>query len=226
MQTTTLMTDSIAHSDIRMMIVDDHQMFIDGLKSLLRKEEEINIVAEAVSGQAALEQLDSTDINFVITDINMPGMSGTELAKTIKQTRPEVKVLVLSMFNEMEIIQEILMTEAEGYILKNTGKQELLDAIRHIRDNGTYYSNEVVKLMMHSTRYERQRKENLDVLTERELEILTLICEELSTADIAEKLFISPRTVETHRKNIMHKSGCRTLVGLIKFAIANQLVKV
>ena len=210
---------------LRMMIVDDHQMFIDGVKSLLRKEESIEIIAQANSGHEALERLKQQEVDFVITDINMPGMSGTELAAKIKQQYPEIKVLVLSMFNEIEIINEILRSEAEGYILKNTGKDELLEAINHIRDDGTFYSNEVVKLMMASTKQTKQRTENQQLLTNREMEILKLVCEEYSTADIAETLFISPRTVETHRKNIMHKTGCKTLVGLIKFAIANQLVE-
>lgn len=210
---------------LRMMIVDDHQMFIDGVKSLLRKEESLEIIAEANSGHEALQKLEQNEVDFVITDINMPGMSGTELAAKIKQQYPEIKVLVLSMFNEIEIINEILRSEAEGYILKNTGKEELLEAINHIRDDGTFYSNDVVKLMMASTKQTQQRTENQQLLTNREMEILKLVCEEYSTANIAETLFISPRTVETHRKNIMHKTGCKTLVGLIKFAIANQLVE-
>lgn len=210
---------------LRMMIVDDHQMFIDGVKSLLRKEESLSITSEANSGHEALEKLAQDPVDFVITDINMPGMSGTELAAKIKIRYPDIKVLVLSMFNEIEIINEILRSEAEGYILKNTGKDELLEAIHHIRDDGTFYSNDVVKLMMASTKQAEKRSENQQLLTNRELEILKLVCEEYSTANIAEELFISPRTVETHRKNIMHKTGCKTLVGLIKFAIANQLVQ-
>lgn len=216
---------AIENQEVKMMIVDDHQMFIDGLKSLMRNHTELNVVAEANSGEEALQKLDPEKIDLVITDINMPGMSGTDLAKTIKERHPGLKVLVLSMFNEIEIINEILMTEAEGYILKNTGKQELIDAIHHIKDEGTYYSNEVVTLMMSSTKEAHHRKENVSVLTKRELEILRLICDEFSTANIAESLFISPRTVETHRKNIMHKTGCKTIVGLIKFAINNQLVQ-
>lgn len=200
-------------------------MFIDGVKSLLRKEESLSITAEANSGHEALEKLKQDEVDFVITDINMPGMSGTELAARIKNQYPDIKVLVLSMFNEIEIINEILRSEAEGYILKNTGKDELLEAIHHIRDDGTFYSNDVVKLMMASTKQAEKRSENQQLLTNRELEILKLVCEEYSTANIAEELFISPRTVETHRKNIMHKTGCKTLVGLIKFAIANQLVE-
>jgi two-component system, NarL family, nitrate/nitrite response regulator NarL len=214
-----------AQNTIKVMIVDDHQMFIDGVKSLLGKEKDLHFVAEANSGDQALQILKENEIDFVITDINMPGMSGTELAKTVKEKYPDIKVMVLSMFNEPEIINEIIASEAEGYILKNTGKEELISAIRHIMDDGTFYSNEVIELMLSSQKMEKKIQSKADVLTKREMEILKLICDEYSTSLIAETLFISPRTVETHRKNIMHKTGCKTIVGLIKFAIHNQLVE-
>lgn len=210
-----------------LLLVDDHQMFIDGLQAMLRQEEHLHIAATANSGEVALQLLHTEPtINFVITDISMPEMSGTQLAATIKKERPEVKVLVLSMFNEQGIIHEILETEAEGYILKNTGREELVNAIHHIQQDGTYYSHAVIQLMMQEYRPHQRTHSPIEVLTDREVQILHLICEEASTNDIASKLFISPRTVETHRKNIMRKTGSKTIVGLIKFAIANQLIHV
>lgn len=212
---------------IKLMLVDDHQMFIDGMRSMLRQAPDIEIAATANSGMEALQSLAAQpEINFVITDINMPEMSGTELTKTIKQQQPDTKVLVLSMFNEQAIINEILLAEAEGYILKNTGKAELINAITHIQDGGTFYSHAVVDLMLQQQRAQQRPTSPLQVLSKRELEILELVCEEMSTNEIAEQLYISPRTVETHRKNIMTKTASKTLVGLIKFAIANQLVVV
>lgn len=212
---------------IRILIADDHAMFIDGIKSLLRKEENIQVVAEAANGHEALEILESNGIDMLITDISMPNMSGTELAKKVKEDYPDVKVLVLTMYNDREIINEILISEAEGYILKNTGKQELLKAITRIAEGSTYYSNEVMEIVMENIKdgnNRHEQDERVKELTQRELEILQLICEELSTAEIAEKLFISPRTVETHRKHILQKTQVKTIVGLIKFAINNKLV--
>lgn len=212
---------------LRILIVDDHAMFIDGIRSLLRKEKDLLVVAEANSGEEALSILEKTEVDLVVTDISMPGMSGTELAKKIKEKDPELKVLVLTMYNDREIINEILLTEAEGYILKNTGKQELLKAIDRIVNGGTYYSNEVMEIILDNIKRDHVKtpeEEKVKELTQRELEILQLICEEYSTADIAEELFISPRTVETHRKHILQKTQAKTIVGLIKFALANKLV--
>lgn len=208
---------------IRVLIVDDHQMFIDGLKSLLRKEKNISVVAEALDGASALEILKEQEIDLMITDINMPGMSGTELTRKVKEDFPNVKVMVLTMYNERGIVSEILMTEAEGYILKNTGKQELLNAISKIADSGTYYSNEVASIMMDTVKKEKKIAENTKSLTPREIEIIRLITREYSSAQIAETLFISPRTVDTHRKNILQKTNSKTIVGLIRFAFENNL---
>ena len=213
---------------IQILIADDHAMFIDGIKSLLRREEQIQVAGEAKDGKEALEILAKGGVDILITDISMPNMSGTELTKQVKEHYPEVKVLVLTMYNDREIINEILVAEAEGYILKNTGRQELLKAINRIAEGSTYYSNEVMEIVMENIKGSNKRAEEderVKELTQRELEILQLICEELSTAEIAERLYISPRTVETHRKHILQKTQVKTIVGLIKFAINNNLVK-
>jgi len=208
---------------LSILITDDHRMFIDGLKSLLRKEKRVAVVAEALNGEAALEILAQQPIDLLITDINMPGMSGTELTKRVKENFPATKVLVLTMYNDREIVSEILSTEAEGYILKNTGKQELIDAILKIADNGTYYSNEVVDILATAARKAKKIEESTKQLTPRELEIIRLIAKEYSSAQIADALFISPRTVDTHRKHILQKTNSKTLVGLIRFAFENGL---
>lgn len=212
-------------NELKIVIVDDHQMFLDGIKSLLKKEKEIHFVHESLHAEGALEFIrKNNSIDMLITDISMPGMSGTELTKIIKHEFPYIKVLVLTMFNNPAIINDILQAEAEGYILKNTGKQELLAAIDKIMDNGTFYSNEVMNLMINHNRKKTISSTEKEELTPRELEILKLVCEELTTADIAEKLFISPRTVDTHRKNILEKSKSKTIVGLIKYAFENNIL--
>ena len=127
------------------------------------------------------------------------------------------------MYNEREIIHEIIMSEAEGYVLKNAGKQELVKALHHIVNGGTYYSNEVMSIITENYISRERVQEKTKDLSPRELEILKLVCQELSSVEIAEKLFISPLTVETHRKNILRKTNTRTIVGLIKFAIENRI---
>ena len=211
-------------NEIKIVIADDHQMFIDGVRSLLSKEKKLNFVHEALNAEDALTYIRKNEIDLLITDISMPGMSGTELTKKIKQEFPQIKVLVLTMFADPAIINDILQSEAEGYILKNTGKQELLSAISKIMDDGTYYSNEVMNLMLNQKRKSATQLQSKDLLTERETEILKLVCEEYTTAGIAEKLFISPRTVDTHRKNILEKTQSKTIVGLIKYAFENNII--
>lgn len=208
------------------LIADDHQIFIDGLKALLKKEKHLQLSGEVCNGRVALDMIIKDQPDLLITDINMPGLSGVELTREVKSRFPEVKVLVLSMFNDRDIVSDILMSEAEGYILKSAGKQELINAINRILDNSTYYCNEVTNIMLSRVRKQKMIEKNTATLTPREIEIIKLIMEEYSSEEIAEKLFISKRTVDTHRKNIIHKTNTRTLVGLIMFAIENNLVEI
>ncbi len=210
--------------ELKIVIADDHRMFIDGVMSLLKKEVFLHFVHESPDAEDALAYIRTHPIDLLITDVSMPGMSGTELAKIVKNEFPLVKILVLTMFKDPAIIHEMLQSEAEGYILKNTGKQELLTAIHHIMDDGTYYSNEVMTLMIQHSKKTIAQQKNKEELTARELEILKLICEELTTAGIAEKLFISPHTVDSHRKSILAKTQSKTIVGLIKYAFQNNIL--
>lgn len=214
----------MSEESVKIVIADDHQMFIDGVKVLIRNEKRFEIIGEALNGERALELVEKLSPQILITDINMPGMSGTELTKLVKQKFPETKVLVLTMYNDREIISEIFSTDAEGYILKNTGKQELITALTRLADDGTFYSHEVMSVMLSQAKKEKKIREQTETLSPREVEIIRLITQEFSTAQIAEKLFISPRTVDTHRKNIIAKTGVRTIVGLIRFAYDNSLI--
>jgi DNA-binding NarL/FixJ family response regulator len=165
-------------------------------------------------------------VDLVLTDIRMQRVDGLELTRMIKEEMPEIKVLVLSMFNDPEIVNKILSAEAEGYVLKNTGKDELLEAIHRISDGGSFYSSEVIASLMRKRNDpdKKKKKEASEILTPREIEIVRLICAELTTAEIADKLFISPRTVDTHRKNILEKTSSRSIVSLIKFAYECELI--
>ena len=208
----------------KILIVDDHQMFIDGLKSLLRKQETFVVVAEALNGQEALDIIEKQPIDIVISDISMPIMSGIELTRIIKDKYPNIKIIIVSMHNDHSVVSEIIMAEAEGYILKNTGKKELFDALNKVANHGTYYSNEVLSVMMQTIKIEKKTTEEIHPLSEREIEILKLIVEEYSSEQIAEKLFISKRTVDTHRINILTKTNSKTLVGLIKYAVRMNII--
>jgi DNA-binding NarL/FixJ family response regulator len=210
---------------VRILITDDHQMFIDGLRSILRKQDVFQVVAEALDGFKALEVLETQEIDILITDISMPGMSGIELTKTVKEKYPHVKVIVVTMHNDPGVVTEIMMAEAEGYILKNTGKKELTEALAKVAGNGTFYSNEVLSVMLKAIKPEKKTVDETKHLSEREVEVLKLIVEEYTSEQIAEKLFISKRTVDTHRINILTKTKSKTLVGLIKYAVRNGLIE-
>ena len=210
---------------IKILLVDDHKLFLDGLRLVLRKAENLIIKGEAHNGIEALEFLKKNEIDLIITDVNMPEMSGTELTKKVKELYPEIKVLVLTQSDEKSVINEIIQSEAEGYLLKKIDKEELIFAINKIINNGSYYCNEMAEIMMQNL---KSKKHNIihEELTERETEILKLICMELSTIEIAKKLFISDRTVDSHRSNILKKIKAKTVIGLVKYAIENDIYKV
>ena len=199
-------------------------MFLDGLELILSSQSDFKIVGTARNGWQALSVIDDQKPDVVLTDLNMPEMDGLELVKLLKQKTPDIRVLVLSMMNDKETVSSIMEVEAEGFILKNSNKADLVKAIRALHSGDTYYSNEILNIML--SRYQRKAKQEVakQVLTQRELEILQLVAEELTSEMIAEKLFISPRTVETHRKNIIAKTNSNTLVGLIKYAVRNDLI--
>jgi DNA-binding NarL/FixJ family response regulator len=215
----------IENGRIKLILVDDHELVLKGLKSILEQETDIEIVAEARNGAEALAMLDLVEADMVMTDLKMPQMSGIELTRHVKQRYPHLKVLVLTLFNDREYVNAILEAEAEGYLLKNVEQQELLHAIRHIMNNGTYYSQEIVSILRSEIKGRQQKSESIHDLSKRELEIIGLICQEYSSTEIAEKLFISKSTVDVHRKNILQKTEAKNLVGLIRFAIQNGIAK-
>lgn len=210
---------------VNLLIADDHQVFIDGLKIHIQKDKRFKVIAEALNGRDALEKIKTQNIDLIITDISMPEMDGVELTRMVKKDFPEIKIFVLTMHNDRETVSEILMAEADGYVLKNTNKNQLLEALNSIADGNTYYSKEILSIMMEKVRKEKKQEEETRELSEREIEVLRLIAQEYSSEQIAEKLFISRRTVDTHRLHIFEKTKAKTIVGLIKFAIRNGLVE-
>jgi len=208
---------------IKVHIVDDHQMMLDGLKALLSGEASIQIIGESNNGKIAFDKILIAQPDVLITDISMPEMNGLELTRAVKEKFPKIKVLALSMFGERNTISEMLEAGINGYILKNTGKQELLTAVTKVAEGGMFFSDEVSDELMKPAPVENKHDESVS-LTPREIEIVRLIEKEYSNALIAETLFISERTVETHRKNIFRKTNTKSVVGLIKYAMEKKLL--
>ncbi len=210
---------------IRILIADDHRLVIDGIRSMLAGDKHFVITADAENGQAALDAIaaapDSFDI--VISDISMPLLSGIDLCKAIKQKHDHVKVLILSMYNSTSVVKEAIAAEADGYILKNTGKDEFLTALHRIAGSGTYFSQDIIPIIYNQFQKEKKQAEQLAHLTERERSILALIVKEHTSEEIADKLFISRKTVDNHRAAILEKTNCKTTIGLVKYAIKNGL---
>ncbi|GCC51906.1 DNA-binding response regulator [Chryseotalea sanaruensis] len=205
---------------MRIVLVDDHGIIIDGVKSILSKESELEVVFTANKASDILDYLKQHTCDMLITDFSMPEMDGLSLIRTVKRILPGVKIIVLSMHDEVHLAKEILKGGVDGYVLKKDTQQELLKAIQEVRAGRVYLSSDINKLLI-------MNLDNPDegrLLTEREREIVKLIAKEYSNKLIAEALFISERTVETHRKNIFRKTGTNSLVGLIKFAYANNLI--
>lgn len=213
---------------IRVMVVDDHQLIIDGLKSILQDEEDIAFAGGANNLQQALDFLQNHQVHVLVVDINMPDISGIELTRLVRRDLPHIHVLALTMHENITMINRMIEAGASGYILKRTNMNEVLEAIRVVAGNGKYLGRDVQALMMDSLAKNDARndqtKNRPSLLTRREKEILALVAKEYSNGEIAEKLYISERTVETHRRNIFTKTKTKTIVGLIKYAIREGLV--
>lgn len=208
---------------IKIAIVDDHQIVIDGIKSLLEGQDNFSIIAYTTSPLQMLKILQEKQVDILLTDIMMPEMSGQQLAKKVKELYPHIKILALSMSGLGEIVNEMINdADIAGYVLKNIGKEELSAAITKIAGGGIYFSEQVLDEL---GKYSNVKKENEEThLTQREIEIIGLIEKELSNKEIADKLFISERTVETHRKNIFRKTKTNSVIGLVKYAYEHKLI--
>lgn len=213
---------------IKILLADDHQMFLDGLCALLSQIAYVEIVAAVNNGAQLLEKLKTIKGDLVIADLHMPVTDGLEATRMIRELYPSVKVLGLTMDNELETIQAMLEAGASGYILKNTGKAELELAILQVMKGENYLSQSISTQLAQSLFLKKKAAaeviSELDMLTERETEILKMVALENSNAEIAEKLYISPKTVETHRKNLMKKIGVRNSLGIYKFALKHKLI--
>ncbi|HBG70440.1 MAG: hypothetical protein A2W93_09295 [Bacteroidetes bacterium GWF2_43_63] len=215
---------------IKIMLVDDHDIVRDGVKAIISGTQDINVVAEASSAAEALNTLENTFPDVLILDISLPDKSGIDALPLILQMRPALPVLILSMHNDEEYIIRAIKAGAKGYLPKNIPARELTDAIRRLYAGEEYFGEATSDVLRKALMRKLEKEENPDPSTEplsqRENEVLHLFCEGLSNLEIAGKLFISIRTVETHKTHIMQKLELKTTVELIKYAIRNKIIEI
>lgn len=214
--------------DIKIVFADDHEIFRDGFRLMLTRKPEIILLAEAENGRELVQVTRQFQPDVVITDIKMPVMDGIEATRIITGEFPGIGIIGLSMFDEDDLIVDMLEAGAKGYLLKNAGKDQISEAIKAVSDGDPYYcrttSNKLTQMIAKS-RFNPYKKTVKVEFSEREREIIELIAREFSNKEIAEKLFLSIRTVEGHRLKIMEKTGVKNTVGLVVYAIKNNLLK-
>lgn len=214
---------------IALMIVDDHEIVRDGLIAMLEDETDITIVCEASNGEEALQKLENNDPDLILMDVDMPRMDGIEATKEIKLNYGHIKILALSMIHENQRIQEMVKAGASGYVFKNSGLEELVDAIKRVYRGKHYFNDEAMGVIMEDI-FKRRKEPSQEAespstdLTQREIEILRLICREMTNKEIADKLNISVRTVDAHRRNLLRKTDSRNTAGLVRFAMEHELI--
>ncbi|MBS9525418.1 response regulator transcription factor [Litoribacter ruber] len=209
---------------IKVLVADDHQMFIDGIKSMLETSENIEVVAEAMNGKQVLEICEKREVDLVIMDISMPELDGLETSKQLLKLYPDIKILGLSMHNDRNFISDMLKTGAHGYILKNTGKQNLIEAIEAIHGGETFLGEQVQQTLLNSF-MKKSKSLQVEKLSSREQEVLESIATGMTTQEIAEQLFISKNTVETHRKNLLFKLKAKNTAELVNNAYKERLIQ-
>jgi len=210
----------------KIVIADDHHILLDGLKAMLQKQADLEVVGMYDNGSALFDDLKNANPDIALVDINMPGMTGDVLTRKIKEFYPDIFVITLSMHDDAAHIMDMIEAGVSGYLLKNVNDKELVEAIRQVAQGKMYFSSEVSEKITSMVVQQQKRLNEPEEarLTERELEILKLIAQEYSNAQIADTLFISERTVETHRKNMLRKTNNKTVVGLIRYAMERQLI--
>jgi len=211
---------------IRILIVDDHQLVREGIQLMLSNTNQIEVISEATNGKEALAYIEEHEVDIVLLDLNMPEMNGIDACKAIKKFNPEIKIIVLSMISESKMVQKLMTYGASGYLLKNSGQEELIHAIKEVHKGNNHFDQEIIDIMLYPDKHKAVKDENLHPsLSRREKEILQLIIDEKTTAEIAKKLCISFGTVESHRRNMISKLGVRNTAGLVSAAYKYGIVE-
>lgn len=213
---------------IKVLIADDHKMIRDGLKSMIKHFDNIECIGEAESGKLVLDFFESNNqVDVLLLDINMPEMDGIECASLVSKNYKHIHILALSMNVDHHSISKILKAGASGYILKDSGEEELFEAINKVHQGESFFSPKVTEIMMSSMLSKKNvaNSQGIDQkLSEREIEIIRLIADGLTNIEIGEQLFISPRTVDSHRRNLLQKTGAKNSAGLVKYAALKGLI--
>lgn len=209
----------------KVVIVDDHTLFRNGLRILVNTMDDYQVVGEASNGKQFLDLLETDIPDLVLLDINMPVMDGIEAATIAQKLYPELKIITLSMYGEEDYYYKMVNAGVKGFVLKNSDIKEVKTALDVVYDGGSFFSSELLQNLVNSLKSSSKSKESHAELSEREMEILILICQGLSNQEIGDKLFISKRTVDKHRANILEKSESKNTAQLVVYAIKNKLVE-
>lgn len=209
---------------IKILLADDHPIFINGMSALLKEVKDFEVVGGALNGEELIELASKLKPDVILTDVQMPVKNGVEATKEIYKRFPEIKIIALTMLNESMNIKKMLEAGASGYVLKTIEKEELIMVIRKVAGGEKYFSAEVTSQLMNHFSAKPTTQNIADRLTKREKEILVLIASGLTDKEIAEKVFLSPLTIITHRKNILSKLGLKNKVELTRFAIEHNLI--
>jgi len=212
--------------NIKVVIVDDHTLFRDGLKLILSNSEGIHVVGEAADGKEFINQVDSFEDVTVLMDIEMPVMNGIETARLAVERNPAIKIIALTMFEEYEYYYQMIEAGAKGFLLKNSEMDEVIQAIKEVNKGGNYFSKELLLTIVQNMSELKSSHNKTDNLSEREIEVLHLICKGFSNQEIADKLFLSKRTVDKHRANILEKTGSRNTASMVMYAIKNKIIRI
>lgn len=213
-------------STCKIMLVDDHTLFRNGLRILLNTIDKYEVAGEAGNGQEFLELLEKELPDIVLLDIEMPVMDGIAAANMAMEKYPDLKIITLSMYGEEDYYYQMVDAGVKGFLLKNSDMNEVKTAIDTVADGGNYFSSELLQNLVNSLRTSTKTREPQSELSEREIEILILICQGFSNQEIADQLFISKRTVDKHRANILEKSECKNTAQLVMYAIKSKLVEI
>lgn len=206
-----------------MLLADDHRLFREGLRGLLSVQSGIEVVGVAADGAELVSLTESVEYDVALIDIEMPVMNGLEAAEKILASHPEARLVALTMHNDEAYYYRMVELGVKGFLLKNSDIDEVVRAVREVCEGGSYFSQELLDSLVSNLKESQVEAEPL--LSEREMEVLPLICQGLSNQEIADKLFISKRTVDNHRANIIEKSGCKNTAGMVVWAIKNGLVE-
>ena len=213
------MTKDSQPEPLQVLLVDDHAIITDGVQSLLSSQENYHVVGTVNSAEDAIRFLEKEKVDLMISDYSLPGMDGLGLVRYVKKTHPSLKVVILSMHRESHLVKEILKEGILGYVLKDDPSSELLNALENAEKGKVYLSDDINKMLIEALHFKQEQK----LFSDREREILKLIAQEHSSKQIADILFISERTVESHKRNMMKKADTNTSIGLVNFGYKNNL---